>query len=121
VLFRSWQKSLSSKNVDIDEIENKFFDITEDRGRDLINTFEKEKDLLLFETESYYGGNNNLSSEVSELLWGLEDEYLKKKFAETMALLHKAEQLRDSVKVLQYLEECQLISQKINNLKKHAP
>jgi hypothetical protein len=79
--------------------------------------FEKEKDLLLFETESYYNGTLDFVRDVTELLSSLEEQYLKKQFADTMVLLQRAEQMRDSALVLRYLEECQNISQKINTLK----
>ncbi len=104
-----WQK--------LPDIEEKFFEIVGDRGKELMSQFEKEKDSLLFETESYYNGNENILKDATELLSSLEAEDLKKKLSETMLLLRRSEQLRDSAKVLEYLEKCQLISQKINSLK----
>ena len=92
-------------------------DIAESLAWHFIPFIEKEKDLLLFETESYYNGTLDFVRDVTELLSSLEEQYLKKQFADTMVLLQRAEQMRDSALVLRYLEECQNISQKINTLK----
>lgn len=115
-----WQKSLSEKTegVNLEEIEKRARDILGDRIEEMLGELEKEKDLLLFETEAYYNNKADLKRDLEELLLGLEEEYLKKQFAETMIKLQKAEQLKDSSEVLKYLEECQRISQKINIIKR---
>lgn len=112
-----WQRSLADPAMKVEEIEKRFFDITGERGRELLTALEKDKELLLFEIEAYYNGNNNIKSDILEILFGLEEEYLKKQLIETMASLQKAEQLRDSSQVLKYLEDFQRISQKINIIK----
>ncbi len=115
--FIIWQKEASAPFIDYLELKEKVRNIVGVDMAVLIENFEQEKDSLLFETESYYNGKENLGREVSELLLALEQEYLKKKFGETMILLQKAEQQRDSGLVLKYLEECQIISQRINTIK----
>ncbi|MDQ5949311.1 MAG: primase [Patescibacteria group bacterium] len=112
-----WQKSSSPPTIDLVELEEKIKHILGDRFQKMSDDFEKEKDLLLFETESYYNGTLDFVRDVTELLSSLEEQYLKKQFADTMVLLQRAEQMRDSALVLRYLEECQNISQKINTLK----
>ena len=115
-----WQKSKENKSeeIKIKEIENRVEKILGERMKDLEKEFEKEKDLLLFETEAYYNNKANLEKDIIELLTSLEEEYLKEEFGQVMVLLQKAERERNSGDILKYLEECQRISQKINLLKK---
>jgi DNA primase len=99
------------------EVRKKFLEtVGDERGKEILEKFERDESLL-FETESYYNGNDNPSKDISELLTSLQEEILKKKLAEAMIFLNKAEQMRDSERISKYLEECQIISQKINNLK----
>ncbi len=84
----------------------------------LESQFEKERDLLLFEAESYYNNKANVERDLTELLQNLEEEYLKNEFSQVMVKLQMAEQLKDSGEVLRYLEECQRISQRINMIKR---
>ena len=113
-----WQKGNKEEEqiVDMIEIEKRAKLILGKRFEELLIEFEKEKELLLFETEAYYNNKNNLKADLEELLLGLEEEYLKREFAEAMISLQKAEQSKDSAEVLRCLEECQRISQKLNVL-----
>jgi DNA primase len=112
-----WQKTLPVPSLDIEGIETKAREILLDRHDELMTLYEKDRDALLFETESYYNNTIHISTDVTELLLGLEEEYLKKQFATTMSELQKAEQSRDSSQILKLLEECQRISNKIHELK----
>jgi hypothetical protein len=118
-----WQEAVTEGNkaagegVDIGELEKKFNGIIGDKREELVKSLEAEKDLLIFETESYYGNRASLKQDMDELLIGLEEEYLKAEFSEAMAGLQKAEQGKDSGQVLKWLEECQRISQRINMIK----
>lgn len=112
-----WQEAAEKPLVDLGPLRTRVESLLGDRLALLVAQFEKEKEPLLFETEAYYNGSVRFPQEVEELLNALEEEYLKKKFAETMILLQQAEQQRDSAQILQYLELCQQISQRINTLK----
>ncbi|MFA5889146.1 MAG: DNA primase [Candidatus Paceibacterota bacterium] len=122
-----WQKGLNpltykaqattENNIDIEEIEKKAKEIFGDRMEQLVSQHEKERDLLLFEIESYYGGKNNLKKDIDYLLLGLEEEYLKQEFAIAMINLQKAEQSKNEKEISKYLEECQVLSQQINLIK----
>lgn len=113
-----WQETLKPPSLPISEIRDKFISIVgEEDAKKLFEFLEKDKEMLLFETESFYNGVDYLEKDVGELLIGLEEDVLKKKFTETMILLQKAEQSKNKSEILKYLEECQIISQKINNLK----
>ncbi|HEY0221148.1 MAG TPA: DNA primase [Candidatus Paceibacterota bacterium] len=114
-----WQKGNKIKDlgVDVKELERKIEEILGERKKELEDKLKKEEELLLFETESYYNNKDNLKIETEELLLGLEEEYLKKDYGLARLSLQKAEQTKNSVEVLKFLEECQRISQKINTLK----
>ncbi len=112
-----WQKSLAAPHIDLVDFERRVEDLLGDSFQKIISHFEKERDVLLFETESYYNNATNISLHIQEIIIGLEEEYLKVQFGESMNLLQKAEQTRDSELVLKYLEECQRISQRINTIK----
>jgi hypothetical protein len=114
-----WQKSTRKPSISISEMEKRFVDIIGDRGYDLLEQPPSEKEILIFEAESHYSDRPDISIEMEELLISLEEEHLKKKFSEAMENLQKSERDRDSAAVLKYLEECQNISQQINNLKKY--
>ncbi len=114
-----WQKESKEKSMemDIEDLERKVFEILGEKREELLRKLEKEKDLLLFETESYYNNKANLKKDIEELLLGLEEEYLKRELAEAMINLQKSEQTKNSIEILKYLEECQRISNRINTIK----
>ncbi len=113
-----WQKERKD-NTDIDsnEIEKRIKNILRETYEEIVELLKKDKEALLFETESYYNGKNNLKADIEELLLSLEEEYLKKEFSIAMNSLQRSEQIKDSSKVLQFLEECQRISNRINMIK----
>jgi hypothetical protein len=114
-----WQKENKNRDpdVNIEEIEERVIRILGDRHKELETKYQPEKDLILFEIESYYSGGTNLKRDINNLLFGLEEEYLKQRFTIAMANLQKAEQIKNSADILKYLEECQTISQQINTIK----
>jgi DNA primase len=111
-----WQKGNKSRESAVVDIEKRVKEIFGERLETLMETFEKERELLLFETEAYYNNKANLSRDLEELVIGLEEEYLKKEFSLAMIALQKAEQEKNSSEILKYLEECQRISNKINTI-----
>lgn len=113
-----WLKEKDSdEGIDAKEIDKRLKGILGEKLKDIENVLKNDKDALLFETESYYNGKNNLKSDIEELLLNLEEEYLKKEFSIAMNSLQRSEQIKDSSKVLQFLEECQKISNRINVIK----
>ena len=107
---------------DLEKVETRAREIFGETFEEVRSRFEKEGEALLFETESYYNTTDNntthIAHEIDELLHGLEEEYLRVAFTEAMLKLQKAEQGRDSEEIKKYLEECQRISQKINQVKR---
>lgn len=114
-----WKKNNSDAEdgIDMVDIEKRANEIFGDRKKILEEVFQKERDSLLFEIESYYGGKPDLRRDIDYLLLGLEEEYLKKSFAVAMVNLQKAEQSKNSEHISKFLKECQEISQKINKIK----
>ncbi|MFZ2522783.1 MAG: toprim domain-containing protein, partial [Minisyncoccia bacterium] len=114
-----WQEGNKTplQDVSVHEIKKRAKDIMGKRYEEVVQELEKAKETLLFETESYYNGKENIKREIEELLLSLEEEYLKNQFSIAMNALQKSEQIKDSSKVLSYLEECQRLSQKINSIK----
>ncbi len=115
----AWQKTKkdSQPEIDINAIEKRANKIFGERSVELQDKYQKEKDSLLFETESYYNGKTNLLKDIEELLLGLEEEYLKEEFSVAMSNLQKAEQSKNVNEISRYLEKCQRISQRINEIK----
>lgn len=112
-----WQKNVPNKEYDVLTLEKKVAEILgEESYKKYIEDLEKDREALFFEIETYYNGKN-FSSDIDELLVRLKEEALKKRFNETMIQLQKAEQTKDSSKILEYLEICQNISQELNHLK----
>jgi DNA primase len=114
-----WKRESKDKENAISkiEVEDRVKKIIGDRLGELEKIFEKDKELLLFETESYYNNKNNIEKDIDELLVSLEEEYLKRELSLAMENLQKAEQRRESSEVLKFLEECQRITQRINTIK----
>ncbi len=114
-----WQRDQKPEGIKIEsvDLERRAKEIFKERLDELEKIFEKEKELLLFETESYYNNKTNLEKDIDELLVSLEEEYLKQELSLSMINLQKAEQKKESGEVLKYLEECQRITQRINTIK----
>lgn len=114
-----WQKEADKKleEINIIEVEKKVKEILGEKYSEVESELLTHKETLLFETESYYNDKQNIKREIEELLLSLEEENLKKQFSLAMNSLQKSEQIKDSMKVLSYLEECQRLSQKINTIK----
>jgi DNA primase len=113
-----WQKSAGKPVIVASEIEKKFIDIVGDSGYAMLNRAEDEKEVLIFEAESYYAGKENISAEVGDLLVALEEEYLKNKLSEIMDSMNKAKMDGDNPTAQKYFEEFQNISQQIDAIKK---
>ena len=96
--------------LDLGELLNK----TED---EILNKFKDRGEDLIYEAEVFYGGGENLERDVIELLSNFKEEYLKEQLARKMMELHLAEKEKDSDKSNKILNECQIISNKIEELK----
>ncbi len=107
-----WQQHASAPLLNADEILARYKEIA---GL-IIDAEEAEKNALIYEAEAFYDGSLSLQKSVEDLLMSFEKEILKEKLVETMADLRKAELLHDSAKALQILNECNVISEKLNRM-----
>ncbi len=107
-----WQQHASAPLLNADEILARYKEIA---GL-IIDAEEAEKNALIYEAEAFYDGSLSLQKSVDDLLMSFEKEILKEKLVETMADLRKAELLHDSAKALQILNECNVISEKLNRM-----
>lgn len=112
-----WQEEGLDKSKSKDLLEKIKQIVPEKEFKETSDLLEKEKDSLLFETESYYNNLDSLNNEIEDLLHNLSLEYLKKEFEEKMVALHRAESMHDESEMQRLLQECQNISKKINSIK----
>ncbi len=84
----------------------------------LENQFALEKQELLLEAEITYDKEDTLRKDIIELLKRLEEDILKRQYAETMNLLGEAEGRKDQEQITQLLEKCKEIAHKLSILKK---
>ena len=81
-------------------------------------SYESEKDALVFETEMHYQGHERVSDEIEELLTNVEKAQLEQSLQAAMRELRFAEQGTDEGKVSALLKKCQDLSARIHELKK---
>jgi DNA primase len=112
-----WQKQAKDPKLNYTELEADLLRILGPDSDLFLEKIGADSEALLFETESYYNNRDTLMKDVAELLLSLEEEDLKGKLIKVMAELHMAESLHDTEKSLVLLEECQRLSNRINQLK----
>ncbi len=113
-----WQEQLANPKIDIVSVKNKLKEIVGDSLEGFISDLEKEKESLLFQTESYYNTIDKLQDAVFEMLVNLELEFLQKEFEDSLRRLKDFEKNKDQENVEVYLKKCKELSNKINNIKK---
>ncbi|HEY9584087.1 MAG TPA: DNA primase [Candidatus Paceibacterota bacterium] len=94
---------------EIKSISGDFYDILRDK-------YSKEKERLLFETETLYSGGV-YKKELDELLKNFEDDILRERLLIKMRELQKFELSKDEKEVKRLLAECQEITKKLSALK----
>ena len=110
-----WLKGKSSPYAD--EFQAKLATILPDYTS-YIPSNKQDESALLFEVEMHYGAGSNEKSIGEALLYHLEEETLKERFAKSMERLKKAEAVHDSVAVDNELRICQELSFRISKLVK---
>ncbi len=75
------------------------------------------KEDLIYEAEVFYGDGIDLNRDVRELINNLIEENLREELARKMRELYEAEEARDVEKTQEILKECQIINNKIQDLK----
>jgi DNA primase len=105
-----WQKSLSEKSINIEEVIKKMSDILNIKEDELMNKVKDKEENFIFEAEVFYGGGIDLEKDIEELLINFEEEYLKEK------LNRKMRELQDD-KSNEVLREINEINKKIQDIK----
>jgi DNA primase len=77
----------------------------------------KEKEALLFEAQMHYANSPNINQMIKDTLYFLEEEMLKKKFADSMEKLKRAENVSDKETVERETKKCHDISLLLSHLK----
>lgn len=75
------------------------------------------KEDLLYEAEVFYSNGVDIKRDTIELLNNLKEENLKEQLAKKMHELYKAEEVHDESKIQEILKECQIINNKIHEIK----
>lgn len=113
-----WQKSLGEKSIlDVSGLEKELAKFLGEKIEDLFSRNEKDKEDLIFEAEVFYGKEEKLEDDAKELLINLEEEYLKEDLSKKMYELHIAEENKDLARSSSILKECQILNNKIQNIR----
>ncbi|MBP9714917.1 MAG: DNA primase [Candidatus Pacebacteria bacterium] len=112
-----WQQKQSLPIIDTKRILLDLGELLNKTEDEILNKFKDRGEDLIYEAEVFYGGGENLERDVIELLSNFKEEYLKEQLARKMMELHLAEKEKDSDKSNKILNECQIISNKIEELK----
>jgi DNA primase len=112
-----WQQKQTEPTIDTKRILLDLGELLNKTEDEILNKFKDRGEDLIYEAEVFYGGGENLERDVIELLSNFKEEYLKEQLARKMMELHLAEKEKDSDKSNKILNECQIISNKIEELK----
>ena len=114
-----WQEALEQKNIDPQKLRIAFITIAGEKFvANAFQEFDNQKEELIFEAEAYFANNENLKTELEELLLNLEEDILKERFVQTMGRLEQAEHDKDEKVAKDLLNECQTITQQLAELSK---
>lgn len=111
-----WQQNKKENKIEVGDITEKIANIINISKEKLFENFELNKEDLIYEAEVFYG-EDDFKKDVTEMLYNLEEEYLKEELAKKMRELYNAEEEKDENKSRGILQECQIINNKIESLK----
>jgi DNA primase len=106
-----WQASLQSPLVPHDDLKERYSKMTES-----VVFSDEEKNTLMFEAESFYGGTETLGSHVEELFLDLEKELIRERLESVAMELRRAEVLHDHEKEASLQEELRALMMRRNKL-----
>lgn len=112
-----WQQGSTNKSINTEEVLKNLAEILNIEKEKLLDNTKDEKEDLIFEAEVFYEDVTRLQKETAELLSNLNEEYLKEQLSVKMQELHLSEENKDTTKTAEILKECQIISNKIEDLK----
>ena len=112
-----WQKTLKQKTLDVDGMLKRLADILKITENLVLEGSKGSEEDFIFEAEIFYGGDADLRADTEEMISNLEEECLKEKLAGKMRELYLAEEAKDLEKSNQILKECQIVNNKIQDIK----
>jgi hypothetical protein len=112
-----WQKTLKEQNIDVEKTLEGLTNILKISLPELLEKTTNNQEDLIFEAEVFYEEGSDIKKDIEEMMRNLEGEYLKEELERKMRELHHAEESKDKEKSIQILKECQILSEKIQNIK----
>lgn len=112
-----WQETLKEPNLNIQEIRGEISSTLNIPLNDLLERTKGNEGDFIFEAEVFYGSGADIKKDVEEMLFNVKEEYLKEDLAKKMRELYLAEEKGDIDKSTQILKECQIINNKIQEIK----
>ena len=112
-----WQQIAVKKSINTEEILGELVEILNIEKEKLLESVIDEKEDLIFEAEVFYEDVVRLPKETEELLSNLREESLKEQLSIKMQELHLVEESKNTLKTAEILKQCQIISNKIEDLK----
>lgn len=112
-----WQDTLKEPVIDTKNFLKELNSDLNIETNEMLDLLGESKEDLIFEAEIFYQENASLKKDLEELFKNLKHEYLKEELALKMKDLAMAEEVKDQEKSNQILKECQIIINKIENLK----
>lgn len=112
-----WQKTFKEQQLDISHTLGELAEILQISIDQVLEKAKDNKEDLIFEAEVFYGEGANVKKDTTEMLFNLKEEYLKEELGRKMRELHIAEEEGDKKRSHQILEECQVLNNKIQDIK----
>ena len=112
-----WQEKLESSPVDLVRGRADFKTVTEEGVEDWLSALSRDDaQRIVFEAEMYYNNSHTLENELNELRLNLNESTLRYRLKKVMDELRAYEAANDETKSAKKLEECNKISQELNQL-----
>jgi len=112
-----WQESLPHPDVDISSLKGEIAKrVGQEYFEKLVTLLEAEKEVLIFEAESYYASAEKLSGDIVELLDNLSDDVLRGRLARLLAELSHAEMVKDQELSSRLSQEIQVLHKEMATL-----
>lgn len=112
-----WQRGLPDKAVDLAKLTGELERICGGTESDILRGVGVAPEDLIFEAEIFYQDVELLRRDVQELLLNLEEEILKEDLAVKMRELYRAEEEKDNSKAAEIFKECQILNNKLQEIK----
>jgi DNA primase len=113
-----WLNTIDNKNLKSDEIIDRIKKVYADEYENLKNVFDDRNEELIFEAEAIFKGNTNMDREINDLLYSMEEKFIKDKLSKSMLELQLSEKVKNKKRSEELLGVCQELSTKLSDLNK---